>query len=76
MLAGFLDLGDALWSRFNKDAGKAGTIGYYRGVVSAFQQTGHHPRLIRDLDTAVQAIEDAAAYPGVWPPLSAERGFQ
>lgn len=68
VLADFLDLGDTLWSRFNKDAGKAGTIGYYRGVVSAFQQTGDHPRLIRDLDTAVRALEAAAGHPGTWPP--------
>ncbi len=68
VLADFIDLGDALWSRFNKDAGKSGTIGYYRGVVSAFQQTGHHPRLIRDLDAAVKALEEAAEHPGTWPP--------
>lgn len=68
VLADFLDLGDPLWARFNKDAGKAGTIGYYRGVVSAFQRTGHHLRLIRDLDTVVSALEEAAGHPGEWPP--------
>jgi len=70
VLADFLVLGDALWPRFDKDAGTAGTVGYYRGVVSAFQRTGHHPRLIRDLDTAVMALEESAGHPGTWPPPS------
>jgi (p)ppGpp synthase/HD superfamily hydrolase len=43
------DCGDALWTRFNADAGKDGTIGYYRGLVNAYQATGLHPRLVRDL---------------------------
>ncbi len=63
MISYFPDLVDSLWSRFNKDAGKAGTVWYYRGVVSAFQRTGHHPRLIRDLDIAVYVLEDVAGHP-------------
>ena len=67
LLADFLDRGDAVWSRFNKDAGKDGTMGFYRGVISALQRTGHHPRLIRDLDLALRTLEEAASHRGVWP---------
>jgi GTP pyrophosphokinase len=60
-------LGEELWSRFNKDAGKAGTIGYYRGLVSAYQATGHHPGLVRELDRVVTELEQLAGCQGAWP---------
>jgi (p)ppGpp synthase/HD superfamily hydrolase len=60
-------IGDALWDRFNRDAGKAGTIGYYRGLVSAYQAAGHHPRLIGELDATVTALEQQAGMVGQWP---------
>jgi GTP pyrophosphokinase len=67
ILADYRELGDALWHRFNKDAGKPGTIGYYRGLVTAYQGTGHHPRLVRELDGVVMQIEKEAGHCGVWP---------
>jgi (p)ppGpp synthase/HD superfamily hydrolase len=67
ILADYREIGDALWHRFNKDAGKAGTIGYYRGLVTAYQSTSHHPRLVRELDAVVTQIEVETGYPGVWP---------
>lgn len=43
----FLELGDAVWSRFN--AGKWGTLWYYRALTDAFKRTSseHHPRYLR-----------------------------
>jgi hypothetical protein len=60
-------LGDKLWKRFNPDARKDGTIGYYRGLVTAYQATGHHPRLVRELDAVVAQIEQETDHPGAWP---------
>ncbi len=67
ILADYRELGDELWRRFNADAGKAGTIGYYRGLVEAYRKTGHHPRLVQKLDEVVKQIETAARHPGQWP---------
>ena len=67
VLSDHREVGDALWRRFNKDAGKAGTIGYYRGLVAGFQATGHHPRLVRELDRVVTQLEEETGHPGVWP---------
>jgi GTP pyrophosphokinase len=60
--------GDEVWRRFSRDAGKAGVIGYYRGLVTAFRTTGRHPRLVDELDATVTAIESTAGVYGVWPP--------
>jgi hypothetical protein len=38
ILRDFHALGDALWRRFNPEAGKTGTLGYYRGLVMAFER--------------------------------------
>ena len=67
ILGDYRELGDVLWSRFNADAGKAGVIGYYRGLVEAYRATGHHPRLTRELERVVVQIETEAGCPGVWP---------
>jgi (p)ppGpp synthase/HD superfamily hydrolase len=44
ILSDYREVKDRLWERFNKDAGKAGVIGYYRGLVVAYRATGYHPR--------------------------------
>lgn len=67
ILSDYRELGDKLWKRFNPDAGKAGTIGYYRGMVTAYTIAGHHPRLVRELDAVVAQIERETGHPGVWP---------
>jgi hypothetical protein len=56
-----------LWDRFSKDAAKAGTIGYYRGLVTAYQTTSHHPKLVRELDAVVGQIEKETGHRGIWP---------
>jgi (p)ppGpp synthase/HD superfamily hydrolase len=67
ILSDYRELGDNLWKRFNPDAGKAGIVGYYRGLVTAYQTTRHHPRLVRELDAVVALLERETGHPGVWP---------
>jgi (p)ppGpp synthase/HD superfamily hydrolase len=67
ILADYREVKEELWGRFNPDAGQAGVIGYYRGLVRAYQSTGHHPSLVRELDRVVTQIEEESGHPGVWP---------
>lgn len=65
-------LHEAVWKRFSPEAGKAGTIGYYRGLVSAFRRrqadgTPQFPRLIDELDLEVTTLETLAGHTGQWP---------
>ena len=57
ILADYRVLGDALWIRFN--GGKAGTLWYYRSLVSAFRARGTTP-LVEELDRVVSEIEHLA----------------
>lgn len=76
ILADFRTSGDAVFDRFSRDAGKAGTIGYYRGLVGAYEArlaTLESPRLerlrtlVRELDLTVSALEREAGLRGRWP---------
>ena len=67
ILSDYRRVKDGIWARFNPDAGKAGTIGYYRGLVKAYQKTGHHPELVDELDDAVSRLEREASHRGRWP---------
>lgn len=67
VLSDYREIGDRLWKRFNADAGKAGVIGYYRGLAMAYKTTGYYPRLVRELDGVVSEIEREAGHSGVWP---------
>jgi (p)ppGpp synthase/HD superfamily hydrolase len=65
-------LHDAVWKRFSADAGKTGTIGYYRGLVIAFRTrqadgTAQFPRLVDELDLEVTTLEALTGYAGRWP---------
>lgn len=71
VLSDFRNEGETLWQRFNPEAGKEGTVGYYRALVSAFAGTGHHPKLIADLDFVVSQLEVATGHKGHWPPRAA-----
>jgi len=67
-------VGDEVWKKFSPDAGKARTIGYYRGLVTAFQRralsgTDGFGRLLRQLDADVTVLEALAGVHGIWPPL-------
>lgn len=62
ILSDFYDVGDALWERFT--GGKAGTLWYYRALVTAFRaQPDAPPMLIDALDRVVTEIETAVANP-------------
>lgn len=63
--------GDELWTRFNPDAGKAGSVGYYRALVDAFARRLRHP-IVPDLDRVVSAIEQEAGGRCPWPPARAQ----
>jgi len=65
-------IGDEVWARFSPEAGKQGTIGYYRGLVTAFRQraavgSDGFRRLLADLDTDVTMLETLAGHRGRWP---------
>lgn len=67
ILADFRVVGHALWGRFNADAGQAGTIGYYRGLLAVYRKKGLHVALVDALDETVTMLEQAAGHRGVWP---------
>lgn len=53
--------GDELWERFN--AGKEGTLWYYRSLVTAFKEHGDSP-LLQRLDEVVTQLESVATPSG------------
>jgi GTP pyrophosphokinase len=67
ILTDLRQLGDVVFKRFNEDAGKAGVVGYYRGLVAAYQATGHHTLLVAELDRTVSDLESETATKGMWP---------
>lgn len=67
ILSDFSEIGHDLWRRFNREAGMAGTIGYYRGLVTVYRTKGLHGRLVDELDATVTALERATGHRGVWP---------
>jgi hypothetical protein len=64
ILADYRVLGEALWSRFNPDAGRDGVLWYYRALVTLFCTTGP-ARLADELARAVGEIHRLAGAP--WP---------
>lgn len=69
ILKDFRKYGDEVWTRFKPEAGKDGTVGYHRALVSEFTATGHHPELIFELDEVVSELETATGHKGHWPPV-------
>jgi (p)ppGpp synthase/HD superfamily hydrolase len=69
----FRAVGEALWSRFNPEAGQAGTLGYYRGLATAFRrrfeniQDGRLRVMVEGLEREVDALEDLVGAKGQWP---------
>lgn len=57
ILADYRRLGEALWKRFN--GGRAGTLWYYRALVTAFSREGQHG-LVDELDRTVSEVERLA----------------
>jgi hypothetical protein len=59
-------LGDDLWSRFSPDAGHAGTVGYYRGLVTVFRRERTRPlpvfgALVTELEAEVATSSNSPA---------------
>ncbi|OGI48411.1 MAG: phosphohydrolase [Candidatus Muproteobacteria bacterium RIFCSPHIGHO2_01_60_12] len=54
-------LGDTLWSRFNPEAGKGGSLWYYREIVKALRDASSSP-LIDELDRVVTELEKSAGF--------------
>ena len=75
ILRDFITYRDELWCRFNKEAGRDGTLGYYRGLVDAFASRatllGDHrvQALTNELSVVVSELEGAVGMRGVWPPV-------
>jgi GTP pyrophosphokinase len=64
---------ETLWDRFNPEAGRDGTLGYYRGLVTAYNsrinavQEGRLGALVEELDREVTALENLVGKRGLWP---------
>lgn len=61
ILADYRQIGEGLWSRFDKDAD---SLWYYRALVAAFRQTTAPAALIDELDRVVSQIETLASKSG------------
>ena len=73
ILRGHEEVGDRVFERFNREAGKTGTVGYYRILADLFEArrsdgAGAFPRLADAVTTAVVTLERKAGVEGRWPP--------
>lgn len=55
ILIDYREVGESLWSRFN--AGKEGTLWYYRSLVTAYQKANAPQKLLAELDRVVSELE-------------------
>jgi GTP pyrophosphokinase len=55
ILADYRQVGEALWDRFT--GSRAGTLWYYRALVTAYRQTVAPPALVDELDRTVTELE-------------------
>ena len=69
LLRDYRAVGDELWPRFNKEAGRAGVLGYYRALATAFAARLQHP-IVDDLDRELAMLEEDAGGRCEWPPAS------
>lgn len=67
ILRDFRRIGDEVWTRFSTDAGKDGTIGYYRALANIFNSR-LGTALADDLERVVGTLESEAGHRGTWPP--------
>jgi (p)ppGpp synthase/HD superfamily hydrolase len=61
--------GDALWARFNPEAGKSGVIGYYRALADVLGRR-LPGALSHELSRAVTTLEEMTGERGMWPPAA------
>ncbi len=55
ILIDYREVGETLWNRFN--AGKEGTLWYYRALVTTYQKANAPQKLVAELDRVVSEIE-------------------
>ncbi|NLW49059.1 MAG: phosphohydrolase, partial [Firmicutes bacterium] len=55
ILIDYREVGESLWSRFN--AGKEGTLWYYRSLVTAYQKANAPQKIVDELERVVSEIE-------------------
>ena len=67
LIRDFRQYGDALWDRFNPEAGSSGTLGYHRALVEIYQR--RMPGALADeLGQSTGELEQLTGESGVWPP--------
>ena len=59
--------GDDLWSRFNPEAGRTGTLAYHRALAEIYLTRFPSP-LTEDLNRALVELEDWVGERASWPP--------
>jgi (p)ppGpp synthase/HD superfamily hydrolase len=59
--------GDDLWSRFNPEAGRTGTLAYHRALAEIYLKRFPSP-LTEDLNRALVELEDWVGERAHWPP--------
>jgi len=70
ILSDYIALGDKLWGRFNKDAGREGTLWYYNQMVETYSNGPADPRrvgILRQLKETVAELGKLVAQSGVSP---------
>jgi GTP pyrophosphokinase len=68
ILSDYIALGDDLWGRFNKDAGRDGTLWYYNQMVETYTSGPADPRrtgIVRQLEETVAELGRRVAQSGV-----------
>jgi (p)ppGpp synthase/HD superfamily hydrolase len=60
-------VGDDVWRLFKPEAGRAGTLGYYRALTEAFRARLKNP-IVGDLDRELMTLEQEAGGRCGWPP--------
>jgi (p)ppGpp synthase/HD superfamily hydrolase len=68
LLRDYRSVGHELWNRFNKDAGRDGTLGYHRALTDAFAARLDNP-IVQELERALCALENEAGGKCPWPPV-------
>jgi (p)ppGpp synthase/HD superfamily hydrolase len=67
ILRDFRRSGDDVWARFNPDAGRAGTIGYYRALADVYVRVLANP-IAADVAGVVATLEVETGLRGHWAP--------
>jgi (p)ppGpp synthase/HD superfamily hydrolase len=65
--------GDELWSRFNPEAGRTGTLAYHRALAEIYLRR-HPSALTEDQSRALVELEDWLGERATWPPPNRGRG--